>query len=91
VFLTKLQAAALPIDAIGLANSGEMRGISVTLGWNVSRMLLHLKVGSVYTLAGLAVVWLSSVLWAGHRGDWSTALAFGQLLAASLALILHHA
>lgn len=91
MLLTKSQAAAMPFDVTSLANSGEMRGISVSLGWNVSRMLLHLKVGSVYTLTGLAIVWLGSVLWAGHRGDWSTALAFGQLLAASLALILHHA
>lgn len=91
MLLTELQTAALPVDAVGLANSVEMRGISVSLGWNVSRMLLHVKVGSIYTLTGLAIVWLGSVLWAGHRGDWSTALAFGQLLAASLALILHHA
>lgn len=68
-----------------------MRGLFVTMGWNVDRMLLHVRVGVIYTLVGLAVVWLGSVLWAGHRGDWSTALAFGQLLAASLALILHHA
>lgn len=68
-----------------------MRGLFVTMGWNVDRMLLHVRVGIIYTLVGLAVVWLGSVLWAGHRGDWSTALAFGQLLAASLALILHHA
>lgn len=91
MFLIELQPAKLPVDAIGLANSVEMRGISVSLGWIVSRMLRHLKVGSVYTLTGLATVWLGSVLWAGHRGDWSTALAFGQLLAASLALMLHHA
>ena len=67
-----------------------MRGIAVTMGWNVSRLLLHLRAGSVYTLVGLAIVWAGSVLWAGHRGDWSTAWAFGQLLAASLALMLHH-
>jgi hypothetical protein len=91
IFLIEIQAVGLPVDAKGLANSGEMRGIFVTLGWNVSRMLFHLRVGSVYTLVGLAIVWIFSVLWAGHRGDWSTAMAFGQLLAASLTLILHHA
>lgn len=78
------------MDARELANSGEMRGVFVTLGWNFSRMRLHLRAGSVYTLVGLAIVWLGSVLWAGQRGDWSTAWAFGQLLAASLLLILHH-
>lgn len=91
IFLIEIQAVALPVDAKCLTSSGEMRGIFVTLGWNTSRMLLHLRAGSVYTLVGLAIVWLSSVLWAGHKRDWSTAWAFGQLLAASLALLLHHA
>lgn len=80
----------MPHNAETLANAVEMRGVYVTLGWNVNRMLLHVRVGSIYTLVVLAVVWLGSVLWAGHRGDWSTALAFGQLLAASFALLLHH-
>lgn len=67
-----------------------MRGIYVTMGWNLGRMSRHVRTGSVYTWTGLAVVWLASVLWAGPKGDWQTAWAFGQLLAASLALILHH-
>jgi hypothetical protein len=67
-----------------------MRGIYITLGWNFGRMLRHVRVGSVYTMVSLAIVWFGTVIWAGHRGDWSTAMAFGQLLAASVVLILHH-
>ena len=53
-------------------------------------MLRHIRVRSVYTMVGLAIVWFGTVIWAGHRGDWSTAMAFGQLLAASIVLIVHH-
>lgn len=67
-----------------------MRGVCVTLGWNLGRMLRHIRVRSVYTMVGLAIVWFGTVIWAGHRGDWSTAMAFGQLLAASIVLIVHH-
>ena len=80
----------MPINANQLAASGEVRGVYVTLGWDLSRMLRHLCAGSVWTLFGLATVWLGSIIWAGHTKKWSTAWAFGQVLAASIALLLHH-
>lgn len=88
--LIESQAVRLPKTANDLFVLRLKRGIYVTLAWDFSRMLRHVKIASIYTVMGLAVVWLGSVLWAGHRGDWSTALAFGNLLAASLALLLHH-
>ena len=71
--LIKSQGLSLPVDAKSLAGSDEFRGVYVTLRWNFKRMLFHIRVGSTYTLVGLAIVWLASVLWAGQRGDWSAA------------------
>lgn len=80
----------MPIDADQLAASGEVRGVYVTLGWDLGRMLQSIYAGSVWTLFGLAVIWFGSIMWAGQTRDWSTAWAFGQVLAASIALLLHH-
>ena len=88
--LTANQQVALPSNAEDLNRSEEMRGVYVTTGWNVRRLLLGLRAGSTHALLGVAIIWLGSVLWAGHRGDWSTALAFGQVVAASVTLVLHY-
>jgi len=85
-----MQPVPVPINANQLAASGEVRGVYITLGWDLSRMLRHLRAGGVWTLFGLAIVWLRSIIWAGETKDWSTAWAFGQVLAASIALLLHH-
>lgn len=71
ICLPEIQAISLLDNAQSLAASGEMRGVFVTLGWNVDCMLFQLRVGSVYTLVGLAtnVISLGSVLRAGYGGD----------------------
>jgi len=85
-----MQPVPVPINANQLAASGEVRGVYITLGWDLSRMLRHFRAGCVWTVFGLAIVWLGSIIWAGETKDWSTAWASGQVLAASIALLLHH-
>lgn len=53
-------------------------------------MLCRPRIGGVNIFFGLAIIWLAAVLWAGHRADLSTASGFAQVIAASLALLLHH-
>ncbi|KAK4966742.1 hypothetical protein LTR42_011053 [Elasticomyces elasticus] len=81
---------SIPQTADELAEAGEVRGIHVTLGWDLSRMLQHVRAGGVWTIFGVAVVWLGSLIWAGQTRDWGTAWAFGQVLAASVALLVYH-
>lgn len=88
--LTDIQSISMPISASQLAASRQVRGVYVTLGWDLSLMLQHLCAGGVWTFFGLATVWLGSIIWAGQTKDWSTAWAFGQVLAASITLLLHH-
>jgi hypothetical protein len=51
--------------------------MAYTLGFNMA-----------WSCLGLAVIWLSVIVWAGPTGDWDTAMAFGQLIAASIPLLL---
>ncbi|KAK3638716.1 hypothetical protein LTR56_006723 [Elasticomyces elasticus] len=88
--LTTIQSISMPQTADELATAGEVRGIHVTLGWDLSRMLRHARAGGVWTVFGVAVVWLGSLIWAGQTRDWGTAWAFGQVLAASVALLVYH-
>lgn len=47
-----------------------------TLGFNMA-----------WSSLGLAVIWLCVIVWAGPTGDWDTAMAFGQLISASISLL----
>ncbi|KAK5714942.1 hypothetical protein LTR15_010358 [Elasticomyces elasticus] len=84
------ESILMPSNAEDLEDSKEVRGVYVKLGWDLSRMLRHICAGSVWSLFGVAVVWLGAIVWAGHTKDWSTAWAFGQVLAASVALLVYH-
>lgn len=83
------QMVQMPINADQLAASKEVRGVHVTLGWDVGRISRGICAGGVWAFFGLAVIWFGSVMWARHTKDWSTAWAFGQVLAALIALLLH--
>jgi hypothetical protein len=39
----------------------------------------------------VALTWLCLVLWRGGGGDWGTAFAFAQVVAASFAIIITYA
>jgi hypothetical protein len=63
------------------------RGIEFTLGWQKDRIASEVPVGIAWLWFSLAIIWLCVIIWGGSAGDWATAMAFGQLLAASVSLI----
>jgi hypothetical protein len=65
----------------------EIRGLEFVLGWQLDRIACILPFNIAWTGLGLAVIWLGVAAWAGPTRDWATAMAFGQLLAASLSLL----
>jgi hypothetical protein len=80
----------LPSTRDNLCESREIRGIHVALGWDTRSILRHLKVGLVWVTFAVASTWFGTFIWAERFGDWGTALAFGQLLAASIAIVMLH-
>ncbi|KAH8815439.1 hypothetical protein F5884DRAFT_895335 [Xylogone sp. PMI_703] len=67
---------------------GVVRGLQFKLGWQLDRIAYVLPY-ILCTWLSVALIWLCVVVWAGPTGDWSTALAFGQVIAVSIS-ILHH-
>lgn len=70
---------------------GELRGLHVTLGWQTDRLCRDLPRNAAWSYLGTVVVWLSVLVWAQPAGDWTTAMAFGQLIAACLSLLVLYA
>lgn len=50
-----------------------------------------MPIGTAWFFFGLAVIWLCVIVWGGLAGDWATAMAFGQLLAAFMSLVFLYA
>ena len=65
----------------------RLRGIEIVMGWQFDRIIAELPLYITWTWFSLAFIWFAVVIWAGATKDWSTAMAFGQLLAASVSLI----
>lgn len=65
----------------------QMRGLYVRFGWQLGSLERVVPAVATGIWLSVAVVWLGTLLWAEERGDWSTAMGFGQLLAASVALL----
>jgi hypothetical protein len=40
---------------------------------------------------GIAVIWFCLILWKGEGGDWGTAFAFAQVVAASISIVIFYA
>jgi hypothetical protein len=58
------------------------------LGWQTDRMQRELLFKVSFAWLGIASIWLSLVVWRGLGGDWGTAFAFAQVVAASVAIII---
>ena len=69
----------------------ELRGLHFILGWQFDRMTRELPMRIALVWLGFAVVWLCVLAWGGHTGDWSTAMGFGQVIAASVTLVVFYA
>lgn len=68
-----------------------MRGIEIEMGWQLDRIISELPLSISWTWFCLAFIWFAVLMWEGKTKNWGDAMAFGQLLAASLSLIVIHA
>ncbi|KAH6705791.1 hypothetical protein EV126DRAFT_412840 [Verticillium dahliae] len=68
----------------------RMRGLHFVLGWQKDRMRVELLPRISAAWSGFAIIWLCLVLWRATGGDWGTALAFAQVVAASLSIVIIH-
>lgn len=74
-----------------ILSTDTVRGLQFILGWEKDRIFFELPVGISWTLFGLAVIWLCVIFLGGSAGQWDFAMAFGQLLAASMTLLIYKA
>lgn len=69
----------------------KLKGIEISVGWQFDRIISEVPVSATWTWFYLALIWATVIAWEGTTDDWGTAMAFGQLLAASISLIMVHA
>lgn len=77
----------LPLPHRRFQETVQMRGLHFVLGLRKDRMRIELPFRISCAWGGIAVIWLCLVLWRGGGGDWGTALAFAQLVAASISIV----
>ena len=65
--------------------------LTFSLGRQTDRLFYELPRNASRVYFGLVVVWLSVLLWAQPKGDWNTAIALGQLVAACISVVVSHA
>ncbi|KAK3373053.1 hypothetical protein B0T24DRAFT_249435 [Lasiosphaeria ovina] len=63
-----------------------MRGLHFVLGLQKDRIRMEAPFRISCAWVGIAIIWLCLVLWRGAGGDWGTALAFAQVVAASISI-----
>ena len=64
-----------------------MRGLHFVLGLQKDQMRIELLFRTSCAWFGI-VIWLCLVLWRVEGGDWGTALAFAQVVAASISIVI---
>lgn len=61
------------------------------MGWQLDRAVSEAPLPIAWAWFIVAIIWLCVLAWGWGLGkDWGTAMAFGQLLAASASLIVVH-
>lgn len=63
-----------------------MRGLHFVLGLQRDRIRIELPFRISRAWFGISIIWLSLVLWREGGGDWGTAFAFAQVVAASISI-----
>ncbi|KAH7130098.1 hypothetical protein B0J11DRAFT_243963 [Dendryphion nanum] len=66
----------------------EFPGIQIILGWQLDRIVDEVPAAVAWMWFGVAAVWLFVIVWGGSTGSWQFSIALGQLLAASLAVLI---
>ena len=62
------------------------------MGWQFDRAVSEVPLPIAWVWFSVATIWLCVLAWGwGGKNDWGTAMAFGQLLAASVSLIVLYA
>ena len=79
---------ALPLPHQRFQGTVRMRGLHFVLGLQKDRMRIELPFRISCAWFGIAVIWLCLVLWRAGGGDWGTALAFAQVVAASISIAI---
>ena len=65
----------------------EMPGLQISIGWQYDLIKKFIPLGLVWGFLAVSVVSLCTVCWLRGVKDTGTALAFGQLIAALIALV----
>ena len=65
-----------------------MRGLQFVLRWQSDRIKVQVPFMATCAWLGIALVWLCLALWKGTGSDWATALAFAQVVAATVSMVL---
>ncbi|KAI1347709.1 hypothetical protein F5Y01DRAFT_329247 [Xylaria sp. FL0043] len=88
VYLEGPDAVKLPQPHEKYLDTIHFRGLYFVLGWQKDRLIriLPLQISCVWL--GIAIVWLSVILWKVETGTWELAFGFGQIVAASVALLV---
>ncbi|KPA40519.1 hypothetical protein FLAG1_06600 [Fusarium langsethiae] len=81
----------LPLPYQELRCKKWRRGLQFVLGWQTDRIRTELPFGISCASLAIALIWLSLVVWKGAGGDWGTAFAFAQVVAASFAIVITYA
>ncbi|CAH0051998.1 unnamed protein product [Clonostachys solani] len=77
----------LPLPYELFRGTDQMRGLRFVLGWQTDRMIeIPYRVSCVWF--GIAAIWLGLVFWRVGGGDWGIGLAFAQVVAASIAIVI---
>lgn len=63
-------------------------GLQYIMGWQTDRIRADAPKAAACVYMTVTIIWLCVLLLGGLRMDWGTALAFGQLIAASIALLI---
>ena len=69
----------------------QMRGLHFVLGFQKDRIEVELPFTVSCVWLGVAAVWLCLIFWGVGGGDWATAFAFAQVVAASISIIIARA
>lgn len=82
-----LSTVVLPNPDEAYNESREHRGLQISIGWQHDGIKRFIPFGIAWGILAGSVVILCTVWWMNGTKDMSTALAFGQLVAASIALV----
>ncbi|KAG8362427.1 hypothetical protein FVEN_g153 [Fusarium venenatum] len=81
----------LPVQPKEFEGEEPMISLHFVLGWQTDRIHTELPFGVSCALLAVAFIWLCLLIWRGAGGDWGTAFAFAQVVAASFAIVITYA